>query len=173
MKHDWKASAERVLTTVMGGTPDRVPLSFLASEDIAARISGLTIRDMLADPKKLAEVTIQVNEILGSDMPTIVTNSYCGPYEGLAFAKANGKTDNFIWKDYTTPFIQEGKVCETEKDIENLEIPDHMKIEPWPTILEAMAIVKEKTGMGDSFAPILTWSSVQMLRGSQAYTGRR
>jgi hypothetical protein len=44
-----------------------------------------------------------------------------------------------------------------------------MKIEPWPTILEAMAIVKEKTGMGDSFAPSLTWSNVQMLRGSQAY----
>ena len=76
----------------------------------------------------------------------------------------------FVWKDYTTPFIREGLLCKTEEDIENLEIPDHGKIEPWPTIFKAISIVHEKTGMGLSqFAPSLTWSSVQMLRGSQAY----
>ena len=54
MKHDWQASIERLAATFLGETPDRVPLGFLASEDIAARISGLSIREMLASPEKLA-----------------------------------------------------------------------------------------------------------------------
>jgi uroporphyrinogen-III decarboxylase len=169
MRHDWKASAERLAVTLLGGTPDRVPLMYMASEDIAARISGLTIREMLASPQTLADVSVQVNEVLGSDGAPVVLNAYCGPYEGLALARANGRAELFEWKDYSTPFLREGKVCATEKDIENLEIPEHARTEPWPTILEAMALVGEKTGLPHPFAPSLTWSSVQMLRGSQAY----
>jgi len=169
VKHDWSASLARLATTMMGGTPDRVPLGFLASEDIAARISGLTIREMFASPTKLAEVSIEVCEVLGADTAAVVANPYCGPYEGLAFAAANGKADAFQWKDYSTPFLREGVVCASESEIEQLEIPDHRHVEPWPTILEATAIVAEQTGMPPNFAPSLTWSSVQMLRGSQAY----
>ena len=169
MKHDWQASVARLAATFLGGTPDRVPLGFLASEDIAARISGLSIREMLASPKILADVSIQVCEVLGGDTASVVANPYCGPYEGLAFAKANGREDAFEWKDYSTPFLQEGVLCASEADIEKLEIPDHRSVEPWPTILEATAIVAEQTGIPPNFAPSLTWSSVQMLRGSQAY----
>jgi uroporphyrinogen-III decarboxylase len=169
MKRDWKASAERVATTALGGTPDRVPLAFIASEDIASRISGLTVRELISSSKRLAEISIDVHEVLGGDMVSIVTTPYCGPYEGIAFARANNKADRVVWKDYSTPFVQEGKICETEKDIEDLQIPDHLKVEPWPTIMEAMTIMREKTGMGDTFAPSLTWSIVQLLRGSQAY----
>lgn len=169
MKRDWQASAERIIATFLGETPDRVPLMFIASEDIAARVSGLTVREMLTSPKKLADVSIQVCEVLGGDNASVVVTPYCGPYEGLAFAKANGKADTFAWKDYSTPFIHEGETCKTEADIEQLEIPDHSMVEPWPTILEAAAIVREETGMPAPFAPSLTWSSVQMLRGSQAY----
>jgi len=170
MKHDWQASSERMVTTMLGGTPDRVPLTFLATEDIAARISGLTVREMLMSPKQLAEVSIQVNEVLGGDTCNLVITPYCGPYEGLAFAQANGKADQFEWKDYSTPFIREGVVCATEKDIEELEIPDHSKMEPWPTIMRAMEIIYEKTGSGGgAFAPSLTWSNLQMLRGTQAF----
>jgi len=170
MKHDWQASTERVLTTMLGGTPDRVPLTFLATEDIAARISGLTVREMLMSPRQLAEVSIQVNEVLGSDICNLVTTPYCGPYEGLAFAKANGKADQFEWKDYSTPFVREGAVCKTERDIDLLEIPDHRTIEPWPTILRAMAIIHERIGTARSaFSPSLTWSNLQMLRGTQAF----
>lgn len=169
MTHDWLASTERLLTTALGGTPDRVPLTFLASEDIAARISGITIREMLVSSKKLAEVSIEVCELLGSDNASLVVTPYCGPYEGLAFASANGKAASFEWKDYTTPFIHEGATCASAADIERLEIPNHSRVEPWPTILEAMAIVRERTGQAPPFAPSLTWSSVQMLRGSQAY----
>ena len=32
-----------------------------------------------------------------------------------------------------------------------------------------MAIVQETTGLGGGFSPSLTWSSIQMLRGSRAY----
>lgn len=169
MKHDWKASAERVRATIMGETPDRVPVTFLAAEDIAARISGLTVREMLTSSKKLADVSRQVYEVLGADNLGVVMTPYCGPYEGIAFARANGRDAVISWKDYSTPFIQEGRICQTEKDVENLEIPDHSRIEPWPTILKAMARLKETVGMGDGFAPSLTWSNVQLLRGSQAY----
>ncbi|MCX5852764.1 MAG: hypothetical protein NT072_12055 [Deltaproteobacteria bacterium] len=170
MARDYQACLERFFITIMGGTPDRVPLVFLTSEDVAARVTGLTIREMMASPEVLAEKTILVNDFLGGDGMALVANPYCGPFEGLAYARANGRNDVFVWKDYTTPFIREGLLCQTEEDIEKLKIPDHYSVEPWPTFFKAIAIVQERTGMGlDQFAPSLTWSSVQMLRGSQAY----
>ncbi len=170
MARNYQACWERVLATIMGETPDRVPLIFLTSEDVAARVAGLTIREMMMSPEILAEKSIMVNDFLGGDGMALVANPYCGPFEGLAYAKANGRNDVFVWKDYTTPFIREGLLCQTEEDIETLQIPDHHAVEPWPTIFKAIAILQEKTGMGvDQFSPSLTWSSVQMLRGSQAY----
>ncbi|MCP5071307.1 MAG: hypothetical protein GY946_32505, partial [bacterium] len=169
MKHDWRASVERMALTMAGEQPDRVPLTFLASEDIGSRISGLTVREMMSSPEKLADISIDTCEILGADVASVVANPYCGPWEGLAFAKANGLGDQFEWKDYSSPFIREGAVCSAIPDVEQLEIPDHSRVEPWPTILKASAIVAERTGVPANFAPSLTWSSIQMLRGSQAY----
>jgi uroporphyrinogen-III decarboxylase len=169
--YDYKANLERFATAIFGGIPDRVPVVFLTSEDVAARISGLTIREMMSSPERLAEKTILVNNFLGGDGMSLVINPYCGPFEGLAWARANGRNDVFVWKDYTTPFIREGLLCKTEEDVDKLIIPDHSKVEPWPTIFKAIKIVQEKTGMSgnNSLAPSLTWSSIQMLRGSQAY----
>jgi uroporphyrinogen-III decarboxylase len=169
--HNYTASFKRFATVIWGGIPDRVPVFFLASEDVAARVSGLTIREMISSPEILAEKTIMVNNFLGGDGMVLVVNPYCGPFEGLAWANANGRKDVFVWKDYTTPFIREGLLCKTEEDVDNLIIPDHSTVEPWPTMFAAMKIVQEKTGMGgnNGLAPSLTWSSVQMLRGSQAY----
>ncbi|MFZ5570704.1 MAG: uroporphyrinogen decarboxylase family protein [Thermodesulfobacteriota bacterium] len=172
MTRDYQASWARTLATLTGLKPDRVPLIYLASEDVAARITGLTIREMMASPEILAEKTIMVNDFLGGDGMALVANPYCGPFEGLAYAKVNDVNLNnvFVWKDYTTPFIREGIICKSEKDIENLKIPDHHTVEPWPTFFKAIALVQERTGLGrEQFAPSLTWSSVQMLRGSQAY----
>ena len=172
MARDYQASLARVLATIMGEKADRVPLMYLTSEDVSARISGLTIREMMTSPEVLAEKTIMVNDFLGGDSMGLVVNPYCGPLEGLAYAKANdfNPGEVFVWKDYTTPFIREGIICKTEKDIENLKIPDHYTTEPWPTLFKAIALVQERTGMGrEQFSPSLTWSSVQMLRGSQAY----
>jgi uroporphyrinogen decarboxylase len=169
VNHDWQASVERLAATMLGGKPDRVPLTFLASEDIASRISGLTVREMLTSPEKLADISIETCEVLGSDSASVVVTPYCGPYEGLAFARANGMADEFEWKDYSTPFIREGAVCDGVSGVAQLEIPDHRRVEPWPTILRATAIVAERTGVPANFAPSLTWSSIQMLRGSQAY----
>lgn len=170
MTRDYSACRERTRAVMQGKTPDRVPLSFLTSEDVAARVTGLTIRELVASPEVLADKTILVNDFLGSDGMNLVTNAYCGPFEGLAYAKANGREDVFVWQDYTTPFIREGLLCQTEEDIENLKIPDHTQIEPWPTFFKAIKIIHEKTGLGlNQLGPSLTWSSVQMLRGSQAY----
>lgn len=176
MARDYQASMARVLATLLGEKPDRVPLVYLTSEDVSARITGLTIREMMASPEILADKTIMVNDFIGGDSMGLVVNPYCGPFEGLAYIKANNINpgDAFVWKDYTTPFIREGVVCKTEKDIENLKIPDHYTIEPWPTMFKAIKMVQERTGMGrEQFAPSLTWSSVQMLRGSQAYMDTR
>lgn len=169
MSHDWKASKERLAATLKGETPDRVPFALWALEDMGARITGLTVREMLLSPKQLADASIRTFEFLGTDVVVPLVAAYSGPLEGVAFAKANRRPDAFVWKDYSTPFIHEGKLCESERDVENLEIPDHLKVEPWPTILKAMAIIKEKTGMNQSFIPSLTWSNIQMLRGSRAY----
>ena len=141
MSYDWRASVERLALTMMGEQPDRVPLTFLASEDIATRISGLTVREMLRSPEKLAYISIETFEVLGADAASVVVTPYCGPYEGLAFAKANGLGDEFEWKDYSAPFIREGAVCTAIPDVAQLEIPDHSRVEPWPTILRATAIV--------------------------------
>jgi hypothetical protein len=108
-------------------------------------------------------------EFLGTDNIDTVTPPYAGPFEGLAFAKVNGKADQFVWFDYKTPHMPEGKICETEEDIDNLQIPDHSKVEPWPTIFKAMTIIAEKTGAPPQFCPSLTWSNIQLLRGSQSY----
>jgi uroporphyrinogen-III decarboxylase len=172
MMRDFETSWARTLATLMGLKPDRVPLIYITSEDVSARITGLTIREMMASPELLAEKSILVNDFLGGDGMALVTNPYCGPFEGLAYAKVNdvNVNDVFVWKDYTTPFIHEGVICKTGKDIENLKTPDHYTVEPWPTFFKAIAIVQERTGLGrEQFAPSLTWSSVQMLRGSQAY----
>ncbi|MBN1848185.1 MAG: hypothetical protein JW932_06330 [Deltaproteobacteria bacterium] len=169
MIRDYQACLERTRAVMLGKEPDRVPLYFLTSEDVAARITGLTVREMISSPEVLADKTIMVNNFLGCDNMALVTNAYCGPFEGLAYARANGREDVFVWKDYTTPFIREGLLCQTEEDIENLVIPDHSQTEPWPTFFKAIKIIQEKTGMGHQLGPSLTWSNVQMLRGSQAY----
>ena len=90
MARNYQACVERFFTTIIGGIPDRVPLVFLTSEDVAARVTGLTIREMMASPEVLAEKTILVNDFLGGDGMALVANPYCGPFEGLAYARANG-----------------------------------------------------------------------------------
>lgn len=171
MTHDYQASLTRFAQTIFGQIPDRVPVFFLTSEDVAARVIGLTIREMMVSAEVMAEKTIMVNNFLGGDGMSLVVNPYCGPFEGLAWARQNDREDVFVWKDYTTPFIREGQLCKTEKDVERLVVPDHSEVEPWPTIFKAIKIVQERTGMSgnNSMAPSLTWSSIQMLRGAQAY----
>ncbi len=169
MKHDWAASNERMRAVFTGEASDRIPFAILSGESTGARITGLTVKEMLSSPKKLAEASLTTYEVLGTDNLDTVVPPYAGPIEALGFAKANGKADKFVWFDYRTPHIQEGLLCKTEEDIDNLQIPDHLNMEPLKTILEATAILTEKTGCSPIFAPSLTWSNVQMLRGSQAY----
>ena len=169
--HDWEKSNERVAATFAGETPDRVPFNILAAEAVASRVTGLTVREMLLSPEKLAKASIQTYEFLGCDFVSLVAppSGYPGPFEAMAFAKVNRKDNVFLFKDYDTPSIREGKICETEKDIKTLEIPDHTEAEPYPTALKAIAIVKQETGIQQQFNSSLAWSLVQLLRGSKAY----
>jgi hypothetical protein len=56
MKRDYSACLERISNTIVGITPDRVPLIYLTSEDISARIAGISIREMLSTPELLADM---------------------------------------------------------------------------------------------------------------------
>ena len=80
MARDYEACIERSAMTALGAKPDRVPLAFLTSEDVAARVSGLTIREMMSTPEVLAEKTILVNDFLGGDSMSLVVNPYCGAF---------------------------------------------------------------------------------------------
>lgn len=170
-KHDWAASKERWETTITGGTPDRVPLFIVSDEVFGSRISGQTVRNMLDDPKVLAKASLDTSEFLGIDVPNSAVLYYAGPMEAYTIGKVNGYKDKEIatWNDFATIFIHQGIVAETEEKIDNLIIPDHTKDGYWPTMMDANAIVKEKTGMDVGFTLSLTWSIVQELRGTQAY----
>lgn len=169
MARDWTPTIERMNASFAGETPDRVPCTLWIDESVGSRISGLTVKEMLTSSKKLAEVSRDVYEYMELDNLWLLAGPYLGPHEGVAFAKANGKADKVVWNDYWAPHVMEGSICSNEKEIVNLQIPDHTKIEPWPTILEALAINRDKTGMQPNMNLGLTWASVQMLRGSQAY----
>jgi len=173
MTHDFKASRERLAAVLAGEIPDRVPYIALADEPIGARIAGVHIQELFAmGAKKMAEATLQTYEVLGIDMNVcnLVTFPFMGSaYESHAIAKVSGKPGLFVWKDYATPYIKEGKIAETEKDILNMGTPDHLKDDMWKKQLDAMAIVKEKTGIPQNLIMSLTWSQVLTLRGAQAY----
>jgi uroporphyrinogen-III decarboxylase len=168
-KHDWKASIERITAVFAGEVPDRVPYDITIDQAPGTRIAGLTVKELLSSPKVMAERSIEACELLGVDLPHTIVLPYAGPMEAFAIAKVNGKAKEFIWQDYDSGYMNEGKVIEKEEDIENLELPDHMKVEPWPTVLKACAIMKEKIGMAPGFSTSLTWSHIQLLRGSRAY----
>lgn len=167
--HDWKASAARMEQTLSGDAPDRVPFIFDLQEDITCRVVGATVRELLADSERLAEAAIQTAEFVGQDSVGVM-GAYAGPYEALSFAQANDREDLFHWYDYATPFLDTGKLCATEDEIQRLRVPSHREMEPWPTLFRAAKLIEKETGIGrTTFDPGLTWASVQMLRGAQAY----
>ena len=170
-REEWIRTKQRMVDLVLGNETDRIPYVMNATEALGARISGLTIGEMLTSGKKLAKASIQTCDFLGNDIvsPVAPGGGYLAPFEAIAFAKANGKEHLVEYRDYDTPFIHEGKICETEEDIEKLEIPDHRKVEPWPTLLEAYKYIEDMSGPIAMFSPSLTWSNVQLLRGSRAY----
>ena len=86
-QRDYDASMARTLAAFIGEIPDRVPVIFLTSEDVSARITGLTIREMMRTPEVLAEKSIMVNDFLGNDQMMIAANPYCGPFEGAGLRK--------------------------------------------------------------------------------------
>lgn len=174
-EHDWKASNERWLATITGGIPDRVPLMVLTDEVFGTRISGQTVRNLLDDPKLLAKASLETCEFLGMDCPFSAIPYYAGPSEAYTIGKVNGYKDKEIvtWNDYATLFIHQGVVADTEAKIDNLIIPDHMKDGFWPVLMDSNAIMKEETGMDVPFIASITWSNIQELRGTQAYTDIR
>jgi uroporphyrinogen-III decarboxylase len=167
LTHDWKASFNRFANTLFGGKVDRVPFFALVLEQMMTRVAGVNVRTLYSSPKIFANACIMAHEFFHVDsiaLPSCVPS----PIEGLAFAEANNKLDAVKWFDYTPFFVQQGEICKTAEDIENLEIPDHTKIKLWRTTFEASKIIIEKTKFPQTHGAGI-WSVVQQLRGLQAF----
>jgi uroporphyrinogen-III decarboxylase len=172
MPYNWNASIIRILKALAGTKRiDRVPYLPLAGEDTIARISGKTTRELLSSPELYAKATISSYEFLQSDVVSIPT-AYTGPAEALAFAEVNGKADAISWYDYKIFMIQQGAVCKTKSDIENLIIPEHRKSKLWVNLFEAAKIIQQEISYPQNCILGL-WCVVQELRGIQAYRDMR
>lgn len=174
--YDWAASSGRITKTIIGEEPDRVPLLYLPQEQTMTRVTGKTVREILKSPENIAKASIKTSEFLGMDA-VVLLPGYAGPYMGKAFADVNGKPEYFNWFRYSTPYLKQGALCKSAEDIENLKIPENYdEIEPFCHLPEAAEIIREETGQipnGKLFGPCLTWSNVQMLRGTKAYRDQR
>lgn len=168
MTYDWHASINRLMKTLSGiQRIDKVPFTPVISEDMVCRISGKTVKELLNSPQLYAKAAIMSNEFFQSDFVNIPTAN-TGITEAHAFAEVNGKADTIKWYDYKAFMIQQGSICKTKSDIENLKIPDHRKSDLWNKLLEALKIVQDITKFPQS-CWLGLWCVVQELRGIQAY----
>lgn len=168
----WKASRNRFFAMVTGSKRiDRVPYVPLVGEQMITRISGMNVRTLLSSPKTYAKAAIMANDFLQSDIAALPT-CYSGPAEGVAFAEVNDKKDAIKWFDYRPVSIEQGRICQTEEDVERLRIPDHSKSKIWNTTHEAAKIIQKETGF-PQMVGLAIWSVVQQLRGIQAYRDMR
>ncbi|NVM28538.1 MAG: hypothetical protein HWN65_06820 [Candidatus Helarchaeota archaeon] len=170
--HDWKASFNRVLRAINGSKRiDKVPYFALIDEQMLTRINGINVRTLFSSPEIYAKSALIANEFLNTDIIALPT-VYAGPVEAVAFAKTNNKTNCIKWFDYQPIFVEQGVICKTEEDIEQLKIPDHGKMKLWNTTFQASKILFEKTEFPQNIG-LGIWSVVQQLRGVQAYRDMR
>ena len=169
MPYDRTKSVIRFMKTLTGHVRglDKVPFFAIIDEQFISRIMGITAREILSSPETYANCLIKTADFIKADTIQI-PSAYAGPAEAYAFAEANNKMDSIKWYDYKPLAIKQGEVCETEEDIEKLEIPEHSKIDLWDTTYKTANIIREKTkfpqGMG-----LGIWSVVQELRGVNAF----
>jgi len=172
MGHDWVASVNRIFRTIGGSKRiDKVPFLPFAGEQMICRVTGKTVKELYNSPNVYANAIIQTFEFLHSDSINI-PSAYAGPSEALAFAEANNKLDMIKWFDYKPLMVKQGALCQTEEDIDNLEIPDHGKNELWRNSMLAAKLIHEKTQFPQVIS-LSIWSVVQELRGIEAYKDMR
>jgi len=168
MPRNWKESNKRFLNTMLGiPGVDRVPYCANIGEQMLTRISGMTLREILSNPKTYANVIMSTTQFLKSDSVYVPT-SYGGPYEAVAFAETNNRTHAIKWYDYLPIFIKQGEICKNAEDVERLEIPDHNKIKIWQTTFETAKIIS-KTTKFPSMVGFGIWAVVQQLLGDNAF----
>ncbi|MFX1445601.1 MAG: hypothetical protein ACFFHV_19470, partial [Promethearchaeota archaeon] len=135
MGHDWVASVNRIFRTISGSKRiDKVPFLAFAGEQMICRITGKTVRELYSSPKIYSNAIIETFEFLNADSIN-VPSAYAGPSEALAFAEVNNKLSAIKWFDYKSLMVKQGEICQTEEDIERLEIPDHGKNDLWKNSL--------------------------------------
>jgi uroporphyrinogen-III decarboxylase len=172
MGHDWIASVNRIFRTIAGSKRiDKVPFLAFAGEQMICRITGKTVRELYSSPKTYSNAIITSFEFLNTDSIN-VPSAYAGPSEALAFAEANNKLNVIKWFDYQPLMVKQGAICQTEEDIDKLEIPDHGKNNLWKNSMLTAKMINEKINFPQVIS-LSIWSVVQELRGIEAYKDMR
>jgi uroporphyrinogen decarboxylase len=127
---------ERVLKVAALQEPDRVPV-LTQLHDHAARISGVSVKEMATDPKKLVYAQLFGLEKYHFDGIVIGVDIYNVEVESV------GTTLSF--PDWSIPIITKHAIND-RKDLKHLSMPDPEKDGRMPYLLEASRFYHEKLG---------------------------
>ncbi len=134
---------QRVVTSIQGGTPDRVPiiLYFQSAAQYAAVRDDYTWNEMLNNPTKLYRNVVQQYEHYGAD-------NFFLPLDFRADGEAFGSKCDYLLKcgegmrmPVVTQFAIQGK-----EEIDDLQIPDPKKAGRGPVILKTIEKLAAKYG---------------------------
>nr|MDO8080257.1 uroporphyrinogen decarboxylase family protein [Candidatus Freyarchaeota archaeon] len=148
---------ERFTKVMMFQEPDRLPV-FMQIHDHAARVAGVTVRDICTNAKKMLYAQLFAAVKYKFDTPGFFADAYNYEAEALG-AKMLFPEDSF-------PVILEPLVKEP-KDLEKLDIPDFTKAGRGPYIIEGSKLCLEKLGKyGFAFlVASAPWSMAVQIRG--------
>lgn len=150
--------AERFAQVMMFQEPDRMPV-FMQIHDHAAKIAGITLREMCTDPKRALYAALYASVRYELDTIANAADAYNFEAEALG-AKMLFPEDSF-------PVILEPLIKEPE-DLEKLKMPDFSKAGRVPYLIEGNKLKQEKLGEvgGLPFAVgCAPWSLAVQLRG--------
>ncbi|MEM2135793.1 MAG: uroporphyrinogen decarboxylase family protein [Candidatus Freyarchaeota archaeon] len=148
---------ERFTKIFMFQEPDRMPV-FMQIHDHAARVAGITVRELCTDPKKMMYAQLFTAIKYKFDIPGAFADAYNYEAEALG-AKMLFPEDSF-------PVILEPLIKEP-KDLEKLDIPDFTKAGRGPYVIEGSKLYLEKLGEY-AFTTLVAsapWSMAVQIRG--------
>ncbi len=152
---------ERVLRTVRGELPDRVPVIPGVGHQYISAFTRIPLPKLVSDPNKMAEGVLATWRRHGYDAIGAVT------YASLGADEMGCKV---IIEDGHVIFAKEPAI-KNYSDLKNLRIPDPRKDGRMPVVLECQRILREKTegtiSVGGGFQGPLSFAAI--LRGPKDF----
>jgi uroporphyrinogen decarboxylase len=148
---------ERMMSVIMMQEPDRLPI-FMQIHDHAAKMAGVTVKDMCTDSKKMLYAQLYTAVKYKFDQVAAFADLYNFEAEALG-AK-------MLFPDDSFPVILEPLIKEPS-DLKKLKIPDFTKAGRGPYLIEGNRLCIEK--LGDYAMPACAasgpWSMAVQVRG--------